>query len=382
MPKPKLLSLLAACLLLLPAVAPHAQSDSSAQLFLLRTLSAARDKYHLPALAALVQVDGRVLAQAAVGVRAEGHNDSVLDGDRWHIGSDTKAMTATLIARLVEQQRMRFEDTLATSFPEFPGIDPAYRGVTVTQLLSHTAGLPSLTDGKDMDAVRAAIRPFSDVRAQRQAIVRHYLSLPPASTVGEFRYSNLGFIIAGAIAEARTGRSWENLIREQVFSPLGIANVGFGAPGNSDRIDQPRGHRVFDGRLVPLDPLSPDADNPAALGPAGTVNIGLKDWARFAQDQLDGERGRGRLLTTASYRRLHTAVTAHYALGWGVHAGPDGSPLLLTHTGTNTYWLASISLFPRHDTIFLIVSNAGPERADAAIDEVRRALKERLRLLD
>src|SRR5208283_4651986 len=101
MTQPKLLGLLTGCLLLLPAVAPHAQSDSSAQLFLLRTLSAARDKYHLPALAALVQVDGAVLAQAAVGVRAEGQHDSVLDGDRWHIGSDTKAMTATLIARLV-----------------------------------------------------------------------------------------------------------------------------------------------------------------------------------------------------------------------------------------------------------------------------------------
>ena len=103
----------------------------------------------------MIQIDGKLAAEAALGVRALGsHPEPVTTNDRWHIGSDTKAFTATLIARLVEKGVMHFDDTLAASFPAFAeAMDPAYRTITVTQLLSHTAGLPPLTDDKDLPAV-------------------------------------------------------------------------------------------------------------------------------------------------------------------------------------------------------------------------------------
>jgi CubicO group peptidase (beta-lactamase class C family) len=88
--------------------------------------------HHLPAVASLLQIDGKLTAQAAVGVPAQGHPELVTTGDRWEIASDTKAFTSTMIARLVEQRVMGFDDTLAHSFPAFaktperspcPGID-------------------------------------------------------------------------------------------------------------------------------------------------------------------------------------------------------------------------------------------------------------------
>ena len=147
---------------------------------------------------------------------------------------------------------MKFEDTLAASFPAFADkMDPAYRGLTVTQLLSHTAGLPPLTDDKELPHVYLAVIKSADgVKAQRAAIARKYLTMPPASKPGEFEYSNLGFIIAGAIAEARTGKTWEELIREQIFTPLGIKNAGFGAPGTLGKFDEPCGHEEKAGKLV------------------------------------------------------------------------------------------------------------------------------------
>lgn len=357
----------------------RAQGNSGLQPFLQQTLQDARDHNHLPGLAALVQIDGRVAAEAAVGVRALGHREAVTIRDRWHIGSDSKAFTATLIARLVEQGKMSFDDTLAAAFPAFAKeMDPQYRAVTVTQLLSHTAGLPQLTDDKDLPAFMAVIGPLHDVQAQRAAVARKYLTMPPAGKAGEFSYSNLGFIIAGAIAEARTGKSWETLVREQVFEPLDISNAGFGAPGLSSRIDQPRGHADEAGKLVPLDPESAEADNPPALGPAGTINISLRDWARFAQDQLDGENGHGKLLKTASYRKLHTEVTHHYGLGWGVLRDPDGTLQLLTHTGSNGNWLADVRIFPKHGMIFLIAMNVANDSANQALQEIRKSLKDRL----
>lgn len=271
---------LAASFMAAPAIT---RAEESLQVFLEQTLSAAREKDHLPAIAALVQIDGELVAEAALGVRALGHPETVTTNDRWHIGSDTKAFTATLIARLVEQGVMGFEDTLAASFPAFAkAIDPAYRDVTVTQLLSHTAGLPPLTDDKDAPPLNVVIKSAKGVKAQREAIARKYLTMPPASKAGEFAYSNLGFINAGAIAEARTGKTWEELISEQIFAPLGIKNAGFGVPGTPGKVDQPWGHKEEAGELVALDPTNPAADNPPALGPAGTINFALKDWLLFA----------------------------------------------------------------------------------------------------
>jgi CubicO group peptidase (beta-lactamase class C family) len=376
--KAKLILALLLFAILLPGLA-RPQTDAELQSFLQRTLQQTLEAKHLPAIAALIQINGKIAAEAAVGVRAVGHNEPVTIHDRWHIGSDSKAFTSTLIARLVEQHVMSFEDTLAKSFPSLARkMDPKYRGVTVTQLLSHTAGLPQLTDDKELPPFMAVIEPIQDVKAQRAAIARKYLTMPPPAKTGEFSYSNLGFIIAGAIAEARTGKPWETLVREQVFEPLDIENAGFGAPGLSSKVDQPRGHSEDSGTLIPLDPGSVEADNPAALGPAGTINISLGDWARFAQDQLDGELGHGKLLTAAGYRRLHTVVSHDYGLGWGVVRDSKGDLQLLTHTGSNGYWLADIRIILPHDMIFLIATNAANEAATQALKDIRKSLKDRL----
>jgi CubicO group peptidase (beta-lactamase class C family) len=369
--------------LVLLAAPALTQADPALQAFLEQTLAAARDKNHLPAVAALIQIDGKIAAEAALGVRALGHPELVTPGDRWHLGSDTKAFTSTMIARLVEQHVMSFDDTLAASFSAFAkDMDPAYRNITVTQLLSHTAGLPSLTDDKDMPPFLAVIQSVHGVKAQRAAVARKYLTMPPASKAGEFVYSNLGFTIAGAIAEARTGKTWEDLIREQVFAPLGIKNAAFGAPGTPGKFDQPRGHRETGGILTPLDPADPESDNPPALGPAGTINAALKDWMLFAQDQLDGTHGHGQLLKAETYRKLHRPVTGNYALGWGVKLDPNGVPSILTHTGDNGFWVADVRIMPKHDMIVLIVTNVGNDAATETVRSIRNALTDRLKPLE
>jgi CubicO group peptidase (beta-lactamase class C family) len=315
------------CAVVIAVGSAPSHADPALQTYVEGALAWLRNRDHDPALAALVQIDGHVAAEAAIGTRAVGHPQSVTLDDRWHIGSDTKAFTATLIGTLVDHQILAFDDTLETLLPSLAKtLHPAYRHVTLRQLLSQTAGLPPLRDTKtEFPTALAAVGSVRALSAQRLALARYYLSRPPASTPGSFEYSNLGFVIAGAIAETRTGRSWERLIRERVFNPLGISHVGFGPPGRSGQYDQPLGHGEVSGQ-VPLDPADPGSDNPAWIGPAGTINISLRDWALFAQDQLDGARGRGKLLTPATYRALQTPVADHYALGWGSSLDPDGTP--------------------------------------------------------
>lgn len=368
-----LLAVIATCLAATSALA----DDADFQAFVGAAVSGAVARHGVPAIAVLVRVGGRDTA-AVAGVRAVGQPAPATIADQWHIGSDTKAFTATAIARLVEKGDLRFDETLEEAFPGARDMDPAYRRVTLLQVLSHTAGLPALTSDTELPPFLAAMKGLKDVREQRASIAHRFLAMPPANPPGTFLYSNLGYIVAGAIAESATGKSWEALVRELMFEPLGIREAGFGAPGTPGKLDQPEGHRPEGGRLVAIPP-GPDADNPPALGPAGTIRITLADWMRFAQDQLDGVHGRGKLLQPATYRKLHTPVTGNYALGWGAKLAPDGTPAVLTHSGSNGYWLAEVRIFPKHDMIVLVAMNAGNDGAKAAMEELRSAFRAKLR---
>src|SRR3569832_115474 len=94
-----------------------ANADAELQGFVEKTLDEVRTRTGLPAAAALVQIDGKIAAQVAIGQRAMGHEPVVTPKDLWHLGSDTKAMTATLIARLVEQGYLGYDDSMARLFP-------------------------------------------------------------------------------------------------------------------------------------------------------------------------------------------------------------------------------------------------------------------------
>ena len=137
-----------------------------------------------------------------------------------------------------------------------------------------------------------------------------------------------------------------------------------------------------DGKWIPMDPDDKNSDNPRAIGPAGTIHMSLGDWRLFVQDQLDGERGAGKLLKPESYRRLHTPVTKNYAMGWGVLKAADGSISVLTHTGSNGFWVADVRIFPKRNLFFLVVMNAGGDLAEKTDKEIARALQDRLKALE
>ncbi len=115
-----------------------------AQISLDATLTPFLSRYDLPALAAAVVKNGEIQAAGAVGTRRAGTNIPVTINDRFHLGSDTKAMTALLAAGLVEQGKLHWDSNVAAIFPELSKkMDPGLRKVTLEQLLSHTGGLPS-----------------------------------------------------------------------------------------------------------------------------------------------------------------------------------------------------------------------------------------------
>ncbi len=330
-----------------------------------------RDRHAIPAIAGVVLRGSRVTAQGVVGVRRRGSPEPATLSDRWHLGSCTKSMTATLCALLVEDGTLAWDRTLVEGFPGLARtMDAGWRVATLEQLLTNRSGAPESLDEGGLWA--RLWRLSGPTPAQRLALVEGVLAHPPLTPPGtRFRYSNAGFSMAGALAEKATGVAYEALLGARLFTPLRITTAGFGAPGTAARNDEPRGHRA-DG--TPVEP-GPGADNPEAIAPAGRVHMTIEDWAKFVGLHLEGARGTHRLLSAASFRRLHTAPPGfEYAMGWIVADRAWAKGRVLTHAGSNTMWYCVAWVAPEVDLATLVCSNQGGDAAAKACDEASWAL--------
>jgi D-alanyl-D-alanine carboxypeptidase len=321
---------------------------------------------NLPALAGAVFDSNGLLAIGAVGVRKFGDTTAVTRADKWHLGSDTKAMTATLLALYVSEKKIRWEQTIAESFAkEAMSFDSAYKPVTLEALLQHRGGAPSAVP----DDLWAEMWKPGDSRTQRRVAVIEMLKRPIAQPVGTYAYANAGYMMAGAALEDALDTAWESSMRTRLFDALGMKTCGFGAPATVSMIDQPWGHTLKSGKPSPVTP-GPGADNPPALGPAGTAHCDLADWGKFLILHLRGARGAPTsMLDAAAFKRMHTPPTgADYALGWGVGTRPWAGGMVLTHSGSNTMFYCTAWIAPAKDRIFVAATNIGGDAAAKAVD--------------
>lgn len=352
-------------------------------------LAPIREKHKLPGLAAAVVLEGRIVGSGCTGVRALGREEKVTLGDRWHLGSCTKAMTATLAAVMVEKGELKWETTLGEVFPEV-AMKEAWKGATLRQLTTNHGGVPT---GLEKDGLWGRLWQFKGTpTGARLELLKGVTANEPEAAPGtKYIYSNGGFSMAGAMLERKSGKGWEELVTERVFKPLGITTAGFGAPGTKGKFDQPCGHRG--GKAV--EP-GPGADNPVAIGPAGIVNMTIEDWARFAMAHADGEwtpkdQGdghAGELLKPEAWKLLHTPYMTgvkgekdEYAGGWIVTTRPWGKGKMpgdtgrvLNHNGSNTMWFCVAWVAPERRFAVVVASNQGDGGAPKATDEAAWAL--------
>jgi CubicO group peptidase (beta-lactamase class C family) len=335
----------------LPAILPLDQAR----------LADLRSQADAPAIGAACARQGAAPKVWVDGERELGSGIAARPTDLWHLGSITKSMTATLVARLVQDGALRWDDTvgdvLGSAAPE---MREAYRSVTFRHLLSHRSGLPANIDIRDL--VKFS-RQSDDAREERKAYSRLALGQAPHGPIeATFEYSNSGYVIAGAMIEARLGIRWEDAIRSTLFEPLGLASAGFGAPGRAGVTEQPVGHaRSGPGGALQAYPVgSPLTDNRVVMGPAGRVHMSLADLLRY----LALHRDQSEYLPAAAWRRLHTPpFGGTYAMGWLV--APDGT---LSHSGTNTLWYAEARVDrPAGVVAAAVVNNGDLERVTPVV---------------
>lgn len=325
----------------------HAQTSWKAKEEMTKALTEGK----IPAMACVTFDREKILNQAAVGTTRSDKKIDLPADAQWHIGSNGKAMTATLVARLVEKKIVNWDTPMSEIFPEASKeFHPEARKITLLQLLSHTAGLPPNPAGPDRLKSRLEVTKIG------------FKEKPGTG----FKYSNWGYIVAAAAVEKLTNSKWEKAIETEVFTPLGIKPFDFGAPVGENVI-----HGHYKGRPAPTGVAG---DNPPLYGPAGGIHLSLADWVVFARDQMNGLNGKGKILTKESYPKLHTPVGGSYALGWGTW-NEDGTIIGLGHDGSNTLWYARISLDLNDQIGILTVANEATPTIKNWISQVEKAAK-------
>jgi CubicO group peptidase (beta-lactamase class C family) len=345
----------------------------------------------IPGIGAAIIRDGKLVALGVAGVRSKDAPTPVSPTDHWHLGSCTKAFTATLAAILVEDGVISFDTTLAQSFPELaPSMSPHWPGMTLAQLCSNSAGVPG-----DMRADGLWSRLWNhsgpESLARWHALETMAAKPTDAPPGTKHIYSNAGFTFAGLMLERATGRPYDALIAEHLFKPLGIADPVWGVAG-ADAKQDPNAPETSWGHSRTGKPIAParSADNPPAISPAGRVSLSLEDWARFVNLHLAGHRAAfpptapadaptdtpknspALGLRPATFATLHTPAPVgnkDYAFGWVVQPLP-GLGTTLWHNGSNTTWYAFMRFAPDHNAAAIVAVNISSPGATKAVGQL------------
>jgi D-alanyl-D-alanine carboxypeptidase len=298
------------------------------------------------------------------GVRKVGTAAVITTNDYFHLGSNSKALTATLAGALIEtnsSSSLRWETTLGDTFPELATtMRNEYRTVTLAQLLAHRGGIQPLTEPADLAKLPVL---SSNPATARQELTLWLLGQPVARSSSNSTYSNGGYVIAAALMERNTGRPFDELLMQYVFQPLKITpKVGWPAAGLAA---QPWGHEASGVSWVANDPDAIQNQFPAVFAPAGNISLSLKDYALFIQSQLRGLRGVTGLIKPQTTQYLHTS-NGDYALGWVVR-DLDGVKTS-AHDGTVGTFYALATLQPSKDKAVVVLTNAYSETLANAVN--------------
>ena len=360
--------LIAALLLTLPvfaAAAPPKNFDARVE--------AVMKASEVPGAAIAIVENGKVTLARGYGVRKLGSPEAVGADTLFQIGSTTKAVTATALALLVEEGKIRWDDRVIDHLPGFRMYDPwVTREMTVRDLLVHRSGL-----GRGQGDLMFV--PSTEI--SRADLVRRIQFLKPATSFRSgFAYDNVLYAVAGQLIEAVNGKTWEDFVEERIFQPVGMKSS---VTNDVDRLSAP--DRAFPhGRVGELRGIGPQQlfdEKKVALGanvgPAGAVAAGANDLARWlavqlASGQLPGSEQR--LFSAESAQAMWQPVVPvpvtpfppaladavpqfrGYALGWMVQDYRGHK--VIQHGGGTLGFRAVVVLIPEKNTGFAIVNNS------------------------
>ena len=246
-------------------------------------------EWKVPGLGVAIVEDGKTVFAKGYGWRNVEQQLPVTPDTLFAIGSNTKSFTATLLAMQVDEGTLAWDTPIRTVLPEFRLHDPvATAGMTAVDLLSHRSGLP-----------RHDLFWYATGKSRTELIAGLHHLEPSASFRSKYQYQNLMFLTAGVVAERIGGKSWEELVEERIFRPLGMERATFSV----DRMQQDDDFSYGYGAEQEIERVP--FRNIDAIGPAGSINTSARELARYVLFHLAyGKVGDTQLLKEDSARLM------------------------------------------------------------------------------
>ncbi len=337
-------------------------------------------EFQVPGLAIAIVAQDQLLLAKGYGVRDIGNNQPVTAQTLFGIASNTKAFTSAALAMLVDQGKLSWDDPVIKHIPEFQLADPyVSREMTIRDLLSHRSGL-------GLGAGDLLIWPDTDKSTSEIIAALRYIK-PASSFRSKYAYNNLMFVVAGEVVARVSGKSWQDYVEQQIFSPIGMNTTAAGysriAADNNNRAV---GHIPMDNQLqrYPLDYLED-------FRGAGAIASNVSDMSLWLRTQLaHGVMPSGdKLFSEAQQQQMWqqqitTSVSADsfkntrqqfagYGLGWSVDDYYGYKRL--SHGGGILGMVSQVTLIPEQQLGIVILTN---QQAFAAINAISREVLEQV----
>ena len=352
----------------------QAQSPTTPPADLDAYVASSMKTFNVPGMAVAIVKDDLIVVAKGYGVRKLGEPMPVDEFTLFGIGSNTKAFTTAALATLIDEGKLSWDDPVYRRLPGFVMYDPyVSHEMTIRDLLTHRSGM-GLGEGD--------LLFWPHTTYTREEIIYKLRFMKPASSFrSHYAYDNLLYMTAGQIIPAVTGTSWDDYVRQHIFTPLGMthSNVSNAHIKPGDDVAFP--HSRMEGKLqvIPFEIL----DN---AGPAGSINSCAADMAKWVQLQLN--RGKfidrdGRLFSEQRSKEMWSPQTilpigdpppalaalrpnfADYALGWGLRDYHGRK--LVGHTGGVGGFVSRVMLVPEENLGVVVLTNA---EEDGAFDSI------------
>lgn len=319
--------------------------------------------WRVPGMAVAVVKGDSVVYAKGFGTKRYGVDNPVDEDTVFQVGSTTKAFTVALMATLVDEGIVEWDDRVVDHFPAFRMYDPwVTREFRIHDLFAQHSGMPPYAG--DLQAF---------IGFDRDHIIRSLRYIEPVySFRDKFSYVNNLFVVGAKVAEIKTGKTWEDLMRERILSPLRMTRSSLDEAGLTKVDNGSDLHVLVDGKPTPIGPDSPLLGWPYTYGPAGGLNSSAMDMARWVAAQLHEGQGVTRIFSKESGAYMHAPRTnvlpgkglGSYCQGW--LATPLEKTNVIWHNG-GTSGICSFVGFSRDlDMAIVVLTNLGDHKlADA-----------------
>ncbi len=336
-------------------------------------VAAVMKQFEVPGMGIAIVKDGQVVLAKGYGVKRLGSPDKVDADTRFGIASNTKAFTALALGMLVEEGKLEWDAPVVNYLPQFMMWDPwVTRQITVRDILVHNSGL-GLGAGDLLWWPPSTYTP--------QEIVRRLRYIEPATSFrSAYAYDNVLYLVAGQLIQAVSGQSWSDFVTNRIIRPVGMKEATTTHAAAGDAQGNVAGtHAKVDGVVRVIKPFSdPNTD------PAGGINAGANDMARWMIAQMDSGRvGDRRLWKQATTRQQWSVVTplptgtapkelAPYTAnfqgyGLGFFLRDYRGQKLVTHTGGLPGYVSLLMMLPNQKVGVVVLTNQESGAAFQAI---------------